>query len=48
MFWLDNCLASNQEKNNYLIDCNIKKQKPVKQKHVVHVARAPNIVRLCV
>jgi len=32
MFWLDNCLASNQEKSNYLIDCNIKKQKLVKQK----------------
>ena len=48
MFWLDNGLASNQEKSNYLIDCNIKKQKTVKQKHVVQVARAPNIVGLCV
>jgi len=32
MFWLDNCLSSNQEKSNYLINCNIKKQKLVKQK----------------
>jgi len=35
MFWLDNCLASNQEKSNYLIDCNIKKQKLVKQKNLL-------------
>ena len=35
MFWLDNCLASNQEKSNYLIDCNIKKQKLVKQKKLL-------------
>jgi hypothetical protein len=32
VFWLDNCLDSDQEKSNYLIDCNIKKQKLVKQK----------------
>ena len=35
MFWLDNCLASNQEKSNYLIDFNIKKQKLVKQKKLL-------------